>query len=262
MTSIVYGLIHAAEFGWVDAFTVPCVLSGLVFMFIFVQVEKRAAMPLVPLRLFKSSQRSGANLARALFVGSMGTYWFFISQFLQTTKGLNPLETGLAFLPMTLASFAIAFFVPRLSRRFGDAPFLAGGLATVAIGTLWLSQFTIDGSFLFEIALPSMLIGIGQGASTIRLTSAGIAGVSPEDAGVASGLVTTHVQLGSSLGLSILIALAATAATKDASGNPINPGQLIAHQANLAIFGGGILCLIALAVVLIFVLPKKHHLHD
>mgnify|MGYP000258109426 FL=1 len=262
MTAIVYGLIHAAEFGWTDAFTLPCVLSGLVFMWLFVEVEKRAAMPLVPLRLFNSAQRTGANLARALFVGSMGAFWFFTSQYLQITKGMDPLETGLAFLPMTLASFAIAFFVPRLSRRFGDTPFLAGGLATVTIGTLWLSQFSVKGSYLLEIAIPMMLIGIGQGASTIRLTSAGIAGVSAEDAGAASGLVSTHVQLGSSLGLSILIALAATAATKDASGNPTAPALLIAHQANLALFGGGVLCAIALAVVLIFVLPKKHQLGD
>lgn len=262
MTAIVYGLIHAAENGWTDGFTGPCVLAGLIFLMIFVEVEKRASMPLVPLRLFRSPQRTGANLARALFVGSMGAYWFFASQFLQTAKGMNAFETGLAFLPMTLASFAIAFFVPRLSRRFGDAPFLAGGLATVAIGTLRLSQLTVEGSFFFEIALPSILIGIGQGASTIRLTSAGIAGVSAEDAGAASGLVTTHVQLGSSLGLSILIALASTAATKDASGNAIDASQLIAHQASLAIFGGGVLCVIALAVVLIFVLPKKHQLGD
>ena len=262
MTAVVYGLIHAAEYGWTDAFTVPCILMGLVFMFLFIEIEKRASMPLVPLRLFKSAQRTGANLARALFVGSMGAFWFFTSQFLQIAKGMNPLETGLAFLPMTLASFAIAFFVPRLSRRFGDTPFLAGGLATVTIGTLWLSMFTLNGSYLFEIAIPMMLIGVGQGASTIRLTSAGIAGVSSEDAGAASGLVSTHVQLGSSLGLSVLIALASTAVNKDASGNPINPGLLILHQANLALFGGGVLCAIALAAVLIFVLPKKHQLGD
>jgi EmrB/QacA subfamily drug resistance transporter len=262
MTAIVYGLIHAAEFGWSDAFTLPCVLSGLVFMWIFVEIEKRVQMHLVPLRLFKSPQRTGANLARALFVGSMSAFFFFMSQFLQVAKGMSPLETGAALLPMTLASFAIAFFVPRLSRRFGDTPFLAGGLGTVAIGTLWLSQFTANGSYLFEIALPMILIGIGQGASTIRLTSAGIAGVSPEDAGAASGLVSTHVQLGSSLGLSMLIALAATASSKDASGNPTDPAELIAHQANLALFGGGVLCAIALAVVLIFVLPKKHQVAE
>jgi EmrB/QacA subfamily drug resistance transporter len=260
MTSIVYGLIHAAEFGWNDAFTFSCLLTGLVCLFIFVEVEKRAAMPLVPLRLFRSAQRTGANLARALFVGSMGAFYFFMSQYLQVAKGLNPLETGLAFLPMTLGSFAIAFFVPKLSRKFGDTPFLSGGLATVTIGIIWLSQFSDGGSYLLQIAIPMLLIGVGQGASTIRLTSAGIAGVSPEDAGAASGLVTTHVQLGSSLGLSILIALAATVATTDSSGKGYSAGQIITHEAHSALLGGGVLCGLALAIVLVFVLPKRHQL--
>jgi hypothetical protein len=98
-----------------------------------------------------------------------------------------------------------------------------------------------------------LLIGVGQGASTIRLTSAGVAGVAPEDAGAASGLVTMHVQLGQPLFLSILITIASLVPVAGLAAN-----QIIAHQANAAIFGGGVLCLIALAIVLIFVLPKKH----
>lgn len=253
MSSIVFALIHAAEFGWSNQLTWLFLLIGFAAVFGFIQTEKRAAIPLVPLRLFKSRQRSGANLARALFVGSMGAFFFFTSQYLQTAKGMSPLATGLAFLPMTLASFAIAFLVPRLSNRFGDTPFLAGGLATVAIGTIWLSQLTPTGNYLFEIAIPMMLIGMGQGASTIRLTSAGVAGVAAADTGAASGLVTMHVQLGQPLFLSILITVAALVPTAG-----LTAAALIAKQANAALLGGGVLCLTALAVVLIFVLPKKH----
>lgn len=257
VTAIVYALILAAEEGWQQNTTWMLLLLGIISIGAFIQVEKKVKTPLVPLRLFRSAQRSGANLARALFVGSMAAFWFFVSQFLQVAKGLNPLETGLAFLPMTLASFAIAFFVPRLSRRFGDTPFLAGGLATVAIGTIWLSQFTANGSYLWEVAVPMVLVGIGQGASTIRLTTAGIAGVSAEDSGVASGIVSTAVQLGSSLGLSVLIALAAAVEV-----GGLSAGEAISKQANIAVFGGGILCSIALAIVLVFVLPKKLQLGD
>lgn len=253
MSSVVYALIRSAEFGWNDSLVWSFLVFGLLALGAFVLVEKKIAAPLVPLRLFRSRQRSGANLARALFVGSMAAYWFYTSQYLQIAKGMNPLETGLAFLPMTLASFGIAFFVPRLSARFGDTPFLAGGLITVAVGTLWLSQLTPNGSYLLEVALPMLLIGIGQGASTIRLTSAGVAGVAPADAGAASGLVTMHVQLGQPLFLSIMITIASLVPVAGFAAN-----QVIAQQANAAIFGGGILCLIALAVVLIFVLPKKH----
>ena len=257
MTAIVYALILAAEEGWQQMTTWMLLLLGIISIVAFIQVEKKVKKPLVPLRLFRSAQRSGANIARALFVGSMAAFWFFVSQFLQVTKGLNPLETGLAFLQMTLASFAIAFFVPRLSRRFGDTPFLAGGLATVSIGTIWLSQFTADGSYFWQVAVPMVLVGLGQGASTIRLTTAGIAGVGAEESGVASGIVSTAVQLGSSLGLSVLIALAAAVEV-----GGLSAGEVIAKQANIAVFGGGVLCALALAVVLVFVLPKKHQLGD
>lgn len=253
MGSIVYALIYSAEFGWTNSTVWLFLAIGFASVFAFIRVEQSVAVPLVPLRLFKSRQRSGANIARGLFVGSMGAFFFYMSQYLHTTKGMNPLETGLAFLPMTLASFGIAFFVPRLSARFGDTPFLAGGLMTVAAGTLWLSQLTPNGSYLLEIALPMMLIGIGQGASTIRLTSAGVAGVAPADAGAASGLVTMHVQLSQPLFLSVLITIAALVPVAG-----LATTEVIAKQANAAIFGGGVLCLIALAVVLQFVLPKKH----
>lgn len=253
MSSIVYALIRSAEFGWADSLVWSFLAVGALSVFGFIRVEQKVALPLVPLRLFKSRQRTGANLARALFVGSMAAYWFYTSQYLQIAKGMSPLETGLAFLPMTLASFGIAFFVPRLSKRFGDAPFLAGGLVTVAAGTLWLSQLTPTGSYFLEVALPMLLIGLGQGASTIRLTSAGVAGVAPADAGAASGLVTMHVQLAQPLFLSILITIASLVPVAGLASN-----QVIAKQANAAIFGGGILCLIALAVVLTLVLPKKH----
>lgn len=253
MGSIVFALIHSAEFGWANSVVWEFLAVGAASVLAFIKTEQKVALPLVPLRLFKSRQRSGANIARALFVGSMAAYWFYTSQYLQIAKGMHPLETGLAFLPMTLASFGIAFFVPRLSARFGDTPFLAGGLLTVAVGTLWLSRLTPTGDYFLEVALPMLLIGIGQGASTIRLTSAGVAGVAPADAGAASGLVTMHVQLAQPLFLSILITIASLIPVAGLAAN-----QVIAHQANAAIFGGGVLCLIALAVVIIFVLPKKH----
>lgn len=252
MTSLVYGFIESAEVGWANPSSWLSFIFGVLFILIFIWFENRFSNPLVPLRLFKNATRSGANLARALFVGSMAGFWFFGSQYLQIAKGMSPVETGFAFLPMTLASFAIAFFVPRLSRKFGDNLFLVGGLSTVAIGTLWLSQVSVSGSYLLTIAVPMILVGIGQGASTIKLTSAGIHAVSKEDSGVASGLVSTSVQIGSSVGLSLLVALASFAPTENSDAK-----TQITSQANYALFGGGILCLLALASVLIWVLPRR-----
>jgi MFS family permease len=152
---------------------------------------------------------------------------------------------------MTLASFTIAFFVPRLSRRFGDAPFLAGGLATVMIGTYLLGNATASGNYALVLALPLMLIGLGQGAATIRLTSAGIANVSPADSGAASGIVSVAVQLGSSLGLSVLVAIASALSLQ--SGTAAAQSQ---QNLQSALHAGAGLVLLALACVVIWVLPK------
>jgi hypothetical protein len=97
-----------------------------------------------------------------------------------------------------------------------------------------------------------MLVGLGQGASTIRLTSAGMADVAPEDSGAASGVVSTAVQVGSALGLSILLALAAGLAPIGGESNSNN----VAHQANVALTGGAGLCALAFLSVVIWVRPR------
>jgi len=253
MASLVYGLIQASTAGW-DAITSWGSLAvGVILMYAFISVEKKNAAPLVPLRLLQNAERSGANTARFLFVGSMAGFWFFISQFLEDSRGLNAFQAGMAFLPMTLGSFAIAFFVPRLSRRFGPSPFLVGGLITVAIGTFWMSRVSVTGSYLWDIAVPMMVVGVGQGASTIRLTSAAIQGVSPKDAGAASGIVSAAVNLGNAFGLSILVALVAFVAPKQAIGK-----AFFSEHAHVAMLGGGALCTLALISVLVFVVPTRH----
>jgi len=252
MTALVYGLVSSSEVGWGSPVTLGSLAACVVFLVWFVRHEDKVESPLLPLRLLNNAQRNAANGARFLFVGSMAGFWFFGSQYLQNTRGLTPLETGLAFLPMTLASFAIAMFVPKLSRKFGNAPFLAGGLAVVMLGTFLLGFATRTSDYTLTLALPMMLIGLGQGASTIRLTSAGIANVEPKDSGAASGIVSVAVQLGSALGLSLLVALVSAV-------NPHNTSASVAGSANLhtAMLGGAALIFLALASVIIWVLPKQ-----
>lgn len=171
----------------------------------------RAAQPIMPLRLFASRERSGAYMARMLFLGAMIGFFFFTTQFLQGVYGWTSLEAGLGFLPMTAVNFAVAMAVPRLTTRVGNAALLVTGIAVTAVGMGWLSTLEPSGTYLAGIALPMVLIGIGQGLAVAPLTSAGIAGVTARDAGAASGLVNTAHQLGSALGLGILVAVAASA---------------------------------------------------
>jgi predicted MFS family arabinose efflux permease len=164
----------------------------------------------MPLRLFASRRRTGAYVARFLYLGAMIAFFFFTTQFLQEVLGFDPLQAGLGFLPMTAVNFAVAMSIPRLVRRMpGSLPLLAGILITLA-GMFWLSRAGVDSSYWTGVALPMVLIGAGQGLAFAPLTSFGIIGAPASDAGAASGLVNTFHQVGTCLGLGIAVAAAAT----------------------------------------------------
>jgi predicted MFS family arabinose efflux permease len=252
MTALVYGFVHAAEAGWNDAITVATLAAGATLLALFVAVERRAAQPIMPLRLFASRQRSGAYAARLLFLGAMVPFWFFTTQFLQGVAGYSPVEAGLAFLPTTIVNFAAALAVPSLTHRFGNGRLLAGGLALGVIGMGWLSRLSADTSYLTGVALPMALIGIGQGGVLGPLTAAGITGVEPRDAGAASGVTNVAHQIGGSLGLAILVTVFATA------GGPTIPGpELLAHRISAALTGGTLMLMLALGLVLAFIVRPK-----
>ena len=127
-TALVYGIVRSADAGWTDALTLAALAVGVVLLAFFVLNERRAEQPIMPLRLFRSRERSGAYAARLLFLGAMMGFWFFIAQFRRSVYGSSPLAAGIAFLPMTAFNFATALAFPRLTHRFGNGPLLAGGL--------------------------------------------------------------------------------------------------------------------------------------
>ena len=252
MTALVYGLVRAAEDGWGDPLTQGALALGVAALAVFVFIESRAAQPVLPLRLFDSRERSGAYAARLLFLGGMVGFWFYSTQFLQGVLGMNPLQAGLAFLPTTLPNFASAMAVPRLSKRFGHGPVLAAGLALSAIGLAWLGQATPQTHYLTGIALPMVLVGLGQGGVLAPLTVSAVAGVAPEDAGAASGLVNVAHQLGGSLGLGLLVVVFEAATPAGLAGT-----ALLAHRVAAVMDTGALLLTLALIVALLFVLSAQ-----
>jgi len=258
MGALVYGLVRSASSGWGEHLVQASVGVGIVLIILFVRNEGRATQPLLPLRLFASRERSGAYAARVLFLGAMMGFWFFTTQFLQGVLGFSPFRAGLAFLPMTLSNFATALVVPRLTRYLGNGPLLATGLLLALAGMAWLSRLHVGVPYLAGVALPMFLIGIGQGCTLSPLTVAGIAGASPEDAGAASGLVNVAHQLGGSLGLGFLVAMASLAGTEGA-----DIEQILARRASIALSAGtGMLALALLLILILIVRPfrtdKKH----
>lgn len=250
MTSLVYGLVRAAEQGWGDSFTLVALSAGMVLLALFVLIESRARQPVLPLRLFASRERSGAYAARMLFLSGMVGFWFFSTQFLQGVLGFSALQAGLAFLPTTIPNFVSAMLVPRLIRRFGQGALLVGGLTVSVIGLAWLGQASAHTTYLTGIALPMILIGLGQGSVLAPLTVSAVIGVAPEDAGAASGLVNVAHQLGGSLGLGMLVVVF-SAVTPTTQTGP----EILAQRIAMVMDTSAVLLALALIVALVLIVP-------
>ena len=227
MTSLVYGFVRAATEGWTDPVTLAAFTLGALLLATFVLVELRAESPITPLRLFADRQRSAVTVARLLLVAGMMGMFFFLTQFLQDVLGYSPLATGVAFLPLTLMLFVMSRVSATLMPRLGMRTLMVGGLTLSTAGLLILSQISAGSSYL-AVLVPLLLFGAGNGLAFVPLTAAGLAGVAPQDAGAASGLVNVSQQVGGSLGLAILVTVA-TSAAKNATPTGTTADQIAQH---------------------------------
>ena len=247
--ALIFGIVGSAEDGWAAPRTIVSLTIGVLLLIGLVVNESRVRQPIMPLRLFASRRRSGAYVIRFLYLGAMMGFFYFTTQFLQNVLGWSPLQAGLGFLPMSAVNFAVAMSIPRLSRRMSGTVLLTIGVALTLVGMVWLSRVDAGSSYLAAVALPMVLIGAGQGFAFAPLTSFGLAGVSPQEAGAASGLVNTFHQLGSSLGLAILVAVG-SAASAGAAGAPA-----VIERIQVALTGSGVLLGLATIVLVAVVLP-------
>lgn len=250
--ALVFGIIHAAESTWTSPVTVASLAAGVVLLALLVVNEARASDPIMPLRLFASRVRVGGYVGRMLYMGAMIGFFYFTTQYLQDVLGMNPLQAGLGFLPMTLVNFAVALLLPQLTRRIGDRLPLILGIALTLAGMIWLSRLTPDAGYLLGVALPMLVIGAGQGLVFAPLTTAGMSGATAEHAGAASGLVNTFHQLGMALGLGVLVAVSVKAGADAATAGAAAVAQVFA-----ALTGSAVLLGIALLICATLILPKS-----
>ena len=212
VTSLAYGFVRAATSGWGDLVTVAAFAAGIALLTAFVVIERHASEPITPLRLFADRSRSASYVARLFLIAGMFGMFFFLTQFLQDVLGYGPLQTGLAFLPFTVALFTMSQLAARrLVGRFGGKSLMVGGLMLSTTGVLLMTQLSATSGYLSLLA-PLILFGIGNGLAFVPLTSASLSGVRPEEAGAASGLVNVTQQLGGALGLAVLVSVFGSAA--------------------------------------------------
>jgi EmrB/QacA subfamily drug resistance transporter len=208
LSALVFALLDAESAGWGSTQTVLTLAASVILIAAFVAIERRSRAPLVPFSIFRRSTVTGANVAGLLVGASLFSMFFFISLYMQQVLGYSPIKAGLSYLPLAVSIILSAGIASALVTKVGFKPILALGMVFIAIGLVWFSQISADGSFLADILGPSLFAAVGLGFSFVPVTIAAVSGIEDREQGLASGLINTSQQVGGALGLAILAAVA------------------------------------------------------
>jgi EmrB/QacA subfamily drug resistance transporter len=211
LMAVVYGIVGTDTHGWGSTGVLAPIALGLLLLASFVAVEGRfARVPLVPLRMFRLRLLRAANIVVFLLGSAMFAMWFILSLYLQQVLHLDALQTGLAFLPMTLGVVLGSSQAARLVAKVGVRPVIAGGMFSSAVGLALLSGITPGASYFTAVMPGGLLAALGMGLSVVPVTIIAIQGVPTGESGLASGLVNTSRLMGGALGLAVLSTIAAS----------------------------------------------------
>jgi EmrB/QacA subfamily drug resistance transporter len=219
-----FAIVKSTEYGLTSARTLGVGGASLALLAAFVALEARIGNPIMPLRVLRLRMLMGSSLVRGLLVTGMFSAFFLGSLYLERVLGYDAIETGLAFLPLTVAIAAMSMGVSaRAVGRIGAVPTLIAGLAGIIAGLLLLSGAGVHASYFPGLFFAFLLLGLGAGASFLPLLTIGMSDAPARDAGLASGIVNVSVQLFGAIGLASLgtIATDHTRALA-ASGHPLS----------------------------------------
>ncbi len=255
---LVYTIVKpAAELGWGSGRTLAFGAGALALLAAFIAREATARNPLIPLRIFRSRNVSGANAIQALVVAGMFGMFFMGSLYMQRVLGYDPLQIGLAFLPTTVIMGTLSIrYTERLIMRFGAKTTLLPGLVLVMAGLLLFTQAPVHGDYVQHILPVVVLLGAGVGSSFPALMTLSMSGAGPKDAGLASGLVNTTLQVGGALGLAVLATLATTK-TNNLRGSGDSAAAALVGGYHLAFVIGAVLVLVAVAIAVTVLEPVR-----
>jgi len=251
MLLLVYSLVKAPDVGWGATRTIAGLAVAGLTLVAFVANELRVANPLVPMSILKVKGVAVADATQMVAVAGFVPMFFFLTLYMQTVLGYSPIQTGLAYLPLTGGFIIAASISSQLFARIGTKPIVLAGAVIAAGGLYWLSRIPLHGSYVSDL-LPGLLVSsIGLGGVFTGLTTAANAGVEADQAGLAAGLLNTGQQLGTALGLAILSALATARTTSLLHTGHETLAQAATHGYGRALFAGSFLVAAAGAIALL-----------
>lgn len=225
--ALVYGFANAEQASWADPLTVAMFAAAAVLLTAFVLIERRAAHPLLPLRVVLDRDRGGSYLAVGLSAVAIFAVFLFLTYYLQQNLGMSPVTTGLAFLPMVAMIIVSSTSANvKLLARVGARPLVPTGMALGALGMLYLTGLGAESSYAADILPALIIMGAGFGLIFAPSIATATAGVGHADAGVASAMVNTSQQIGGSIGTALLSTLAVSATESFAAGAAPTPALM------------------------------------
>jgi Na+/melibiose symporter-like transporter len=209
---LVYAISRAPAIGWGSGQTLGLIVGSIVLLGCFVTWEARSEAPLMPLTVFRIRSVAAANAVAVLLGATVFANFFLLTLYVQDVLGFSALRTGLTFLATAGTTVVVAGVAQAATTRVGPRPVLATGMALLFGGMVWYSRIPVHGAYVADLLGGYLLVGVGLALAFVSVSIAALAGVTPREAGLASGLINTSQQVGGALGVAITSSVAVSRA--------------------------------------------------
>lgn len=253
---LVYTLTKAATWGWMSFNTLGLLGLGVFLLIAFAANEATVKHPLAPLSFFRVGNVAAADILQLPITASLFSLFFFLSLYVQNVLHYSPLQSGLAFLPMSLTIGLAATLAPNLIRRTGYKPLLIGSPLLIAAALFWLGGITTSSTY-FDFLPQLIVMAVGMGLCFIAITVAATANVPAHESGLASGLLNTAQQIGGALGLAILSSVAASSTANAVRGGGVSATDAMLSGFHSAFYVGACFAVAASVIALVYIREQR-----
>jgi EmrB/QacA subfamily drug resistance transporter len=249
MLLLVFALVEAPDQGWGSTPTIAELAGAFALLGAFVINERRNKNPLLPLSIFRTRGLAAADVTQLIAFAGFLAMFFFLTLYMQNVLGYSPIQTGGAYIPLTIGVGIAAGITSQLLPRIGTRPLIVSGSLIASGGVYYLSRIPVDGSYLSDLLPGMMIMSLGLGAVFVSVTAAANAGVPADKAGLAAALLNASQQLGGALGLAIFTAIA-TSRTSDLLASRVAPAEALTSGFQRALVASSLFLLAAALVAL------------
>jgi EmrB/QacA subfamily drug resistance transporter len=236
---LVYGMTRATERGWGSGGTIAMLAGSAALIAAFIVIELRSHAPLLPLRIFRLRTLAGSNVTGLLLSGAVFSQFFLLTLYMQQVLHYSAIQTGVAYVALTLAIIAFSAISQALATRVGIRPLLPLGMALAAVGLLLYARLPVHGHYFTDLFPAFMIGGIGMALVFVPMSIGALTGVQASEAGIASGLINTSQQIGGAIGVAVASTLATTYTSHFVRAHPgttAATGSALAHGFQIAFY--------------------------